>query len=88
MTDPRCNCGEDDCPICSAPAHQPWQPQPGQTPILPQITLEELQERLERQRTWERAETIRRVLLMLLMSLVGGMIGGMVSVISILHYLD
>lgn len=55
---------------------RPWTPKPGETPPpAPQITLEQLGERLDGQRRWERRETIRRALLMLLMSFVGGMIG-------------
>lgn len=79
--DPRCTCGEADCPICAAPEHTPWTPKPG----APSAVLEA---HTEAMRQWERAHTIRRCALVFLLTLVGGMIGGMISALTILHYLN
>lgn len=91
MTDPRCNCGEPDCPVCNAPEHKPWTPKPGQSPD-PILTHNQqlmranaaLMEALQQ----TRMRAFRSYLLILLMSFLGGSIGGMSSAFTLLHYLD
>lgn len=91
MTDPRCNCGEADCPICQAPAHQPWTPKPGESldPLMIENNqLHEANAYLMAQLQSNRWHAFRSYITIMLMSLLGGMIGGMTSAITILHYLD
>lgn len=91
MSDPRCNCGEPDCPICTAPEHKPWTPKPGQSPdpMLAKIAqLERQNAYLLADRQWHRWQDIRRYLLVMLLALLGGMIGGVSSAFTLLHYLD
>lgn len=91
MADPRCTCGEPDCPICSAPEHTPWTPKAGDDAISADIAAMMASDAEERARIyarWERWQTIRRYLLVLLLALVGGMIGGMSSALTLLYYFN
>lgn len=91
MTDPRCNCGEADCPICSAPEHKPWTPKPGQSPDPKDVHIEQLLQAntaLVAALQETRMRAFRSYLLILLMSFLGGSIGGMSSAITLLRYLD
>lgn len=91
MTDPRCNCGEADCPICSAPEHKPWTPKPGQSPdpiLLHNQQLMQANTALVAALQETRMRAFRSYLLILLMSFLGGSIGGMSSAFTLLHYLD
>lgn len=91
MTDPRCNCAEPDCLICTAPEHKPWTPKAGVSPDPMLAQIEQLQRQnayLLADRQWHRWQDIRRYLLVMLLSLLGGMIGGVSSALTLLHYLD
>lgn len=91
MTDPRCNCAEPDCPICTAPEHKPWTPKAGVSPdpiLVHNQQLMAANSHLMAMLKETRLRAIRRYLLVMLMALLGGMIGGMTSVLTILHYLD
>lgn len=89
MADPRCNCREPDCPICTAPAHTPWQPKPG-TSSPPQYQMfesrEEAEEHLAALRRWETWQSIRRYLLVLLLTGLGSMIGSAITLLTFIHY--
>lgn len=89
MADPRCNCGEADCPICNAPEHRPWQPKPGTSPDPLEVENAHLRHAVEvlgGQLQANRAAMVRRYVLVLLLSLLGGMIGGVASALTVLHY--
>jgi hypothetical protein len=91
MSDPRCNCGEANCPICTAPAHQPWTPKAGVDPDPRDGMIEQLLREnglLAEQMRWTRWQALRRSLLIFLLTLVGGMIGGMTSAVAILQYFN
>lgn len=91
MSDPRCNCGDSDCPICTAPVHRPWQPKAGQpTPepvgepdplrLAMLQRIYQLQDKL-RETRWT---MLRRYALVLLMTGLGSMIGSAIT----LHFLN
>ena len=91
MSDPRCNCGEADCPICNAPAHQPWTPKPGVDPdpmVAYNAKLLEANAYLMEKLRWTRWLAFRRMALVFLLTLVGGMIGGMISALTLSYYFD
>lgn len=91
MSDPRCNCGEADCPICTAPAHQPWTPKAGTDPDPLEIANARLYEdnaRLLEIKQWYERQSLRRMALVFLLTLVGGMIGGMVSAYTLSYYFN
>ena len=97
MSDPRCNCDAPGCPICSAPAHQPWEPAAGRASRSPAEMIAEMDDaRLNAAVTnalyeasiESRWAPYRRFVLAFLLSLLGGMFGGVFSALTILHYLD
>ena len=85
--DIRCNCGEADCPICTAPAHQPWTPRAGidQPPPPPRLTPEEY---MRQYRRWEIWQSVRRYLLVLLLTGLGSMIGSAITLYVLLPQFD
>lgn len=85
--DIRCNCGETGCPICSAPAHQPWTPRAGtdQPPPQPRLSPEEY---MRQHRRWEIWQSVRRYLLVLLLTGLGSMIGSAITLYVLLPYFD
>lgn len=87
MSDPRCTCGESSCPICTAPAHQPWVPKPGvDRPDIAAMMAEDAEERAAIYARWERWQTIRRYLLVLLLTGLGSMIGSAITILTFLYY--
>lgn len=90
MADPRCTCAMDDCPICNAPEHRPWQPKAGSPfvgPVDPMAaaSMAEYEAQLRR---WERWQSIRRYLLVMLLATLGGMIGGMASALTLIWHFN
>lgn len=89
MLDPRCTCADPECPICG-PAmlaeaekrhYTPWQPRPGTMPDMAQMG-----EIAEANVRWERWQTIRRYLLVLLLTGLGSMIGSAITILTFLAY--
>lgn len=92
MADQRCTCDEPGCTIChSLGSALPWTPAPGDDSVQADIARmmeEDAEARAEAVERWERWQTVRRYLLVLLLALVGGMIGGMSSALTLLYYFN
>ena len=89
MSDPRCTCKGPTCPICTAPAHQPWTPRPGNPLLLDNMSAslqaaEERAARLQQHIDLDTTQWQRRLVLAFLLAFLGGMIGGMASALTII----
>ena len=86
MSDPRCNCGDNDCRICNAPVHRPWTPKAGVSP--PPVSEVDPETAALLQRIWHlealvegnRWIMLRRYVLVLLMTGLGSLIGSAITI--------
>lgn len=84
MTDPRCNCGDVECAICSAPEFRPWTPKPGE-PFPAEMARAAAEEEGRKIEAFEFARTLRRYLLVLLLTSLGSMIGSAITILTFIH---